>query len=479
VTTWRNHTGNQTCHPREIVSPRSLQDLVELVRRAEREGATVHAAGAGHSWSDVALTDGYLVEPTHLGGLRDTDDGTLTAAAAGASLARVGAGMHLHDLNAALDRAGLALPNMGGYDAQTLGGVVATSTHGSGLRWGPFPDLVRSLELVIAGGEVVRVEPAAGITDPARFAGVYGDSRRLIQDDDTFHAAACGIGCMGLLHELVIDVREKFWLNEVRTLGTWEDVRDTLTAERVLGEGDHYELFVNPYAGDDGKHRVLVTRRRDCPEPDGLPEDKRRRHPLTELEASSPLIWLLLRIGARVLPGLVAKRFDGVLKDMTDDGYANVSYKVFNIGEANHLPAYSMELGVALEGNRHIECIDRLLAIAAERRDREHLFHTSPFSLRFVAPSQSFASMMYGGATMMIELIMIDSTRHGERLLTGYEERLADLDIRPHWGQLNSLTPARVAQLYPRWDDWLSVQSTFNASGVFTSPFARRVGIAG
>jgi hypothetical protein len=308
---------------------------------------------------------------------------------------------------------------------------------------------------------------------------VYGDSRRLIQDDDTFHAAACGIGCMGLLHELVIDVREKFWLNEVRTLGTWEDVRDTLTAERVLGEGDHYELFVNPYAGDDGKHRVLVTRRRDCPEPDGLPEDKRQRHPLTELEASSPLIWLLLRIGARVLPGLVAKRFDGVLKDMTDDGYANVSYKVFNIGEANHLPAYSMELGVALEGNRHIECIDRLLAIAAERRDREHLFHTSPFSLRFVATSQSLASMMYGGATMMIELIMIDSTRHGERLLTGYEERLADLDIRPHWGQLNSLTPARVAQLYPRWDDWLSVQSTFNASGVFTSPFARRVGIAG
>jgi len=107
VTIWRNHTGNQTCHPREIVSPRSLQDLVELVQRAERDATTVHAVGAGHSWSDVALTDGYLVEPTHLGGLRDTDDGTLTAAAAGASLARVGAGMHLHDLNAALAERGV------------------------------------------------------------------------------------------------------------------------------------------------------------------------------------------------------------------------------------------------------------------------------------------------------------------------------------------------------------------------------------
>src|SRR5215216_1050762 len=95
---WRNHTGNQRCRPRDQVAPRSLRELVELVRRAERERTTVHAVGAGHSWSDVALTDGYLVEPTHLDGLRELDDGTLKDAARVASLARVGAGIHLHEL---------------------------------------------------------------------------------------------------------------------------------------------------------------------------------------------------------------------------------------------------------------------------------------------------------------------------------------------------------------------------------------------
>lgn len=477
MSTWRNHTGNQRCHPRDVVAPTSLGELAELVRRAEREGATVHAVGAGHSWSDVALTDGYLVEPKHLGGLRELDDGTLKQSAQAASLARVGAGMHLRDLNAALDSAGQALPNMGGYDAQTIGGVVSTSTHGSGLRWGPFPDLVRSLGIVAAGGEVVRVEPTDGITDPASFARDFGDDQRLVQDDETFYAAACGIGCMGLLHELVIEVREKFWLNEVRELSTWEAVRGSLTADAVLGEGDHYELFLNPYAGRDGEHRLLVTRRSDCPEPVGLPRDKIERHPLTELASSSPITWLALRLLARFAPGLVAGRFDGVIEDMTDDGYANVSYKVFNIGEANHLPAYSMELAVALEGERHVECIDRLLEIAAERRAGERLHHTSPIALRFVAPSRAFASMMHERATMMIELIMIDGTRGGERLLAGYEQRLADLDVRPHWGQLNALTHDRIAALYPRWEDWLAVQRRLNASGVFDSPFARRVGI--
>jgi hypothetical protein len=381
-------------------------------------------------------------------------------------------GTHLRELNAALDAFGLALPNMGGYDAQTIAGVVATSTHGSGLRFGPFPDHVSSLEIVASGGEVVRVEPAAGITDPEAF----GD-RRLIQDDDTFAAAVCGLGSFGLVHAVVLEVREKFWLNEVRTLSTWEEVRDTLTPEGVLGEGDHYELFVNPYAAGDGRHRALVTRRADCPPPAGLPPDRTRRFPLTELEASLPITGVLLRLAARFVPSFIASRFDATLEGMVDDGYADVSYRVFNIGEANHLPAYSMELGVALAEGRHVQAVDRILAMAAERRGRGRRVHTSPIALRFVAPSSAWASMMYEQATMMIELIMVDGTRRGYELLAGYERDLADLGVRPHWGQVNALTAARVRELYPRWQDWLAARSGLAGSGAFASPFGARVGI--
>jgi L-gulonolactone oxidase len=85
--------------------------------------------------------------------------------------------------------------------------------------------------------------------------------------------------------------------------------------------------------------------------------------------------------------------------------------------------------------------------------------------------------MMYGGATMMIELILVAGTRGGDELMAGYEERLADLGARPHWGQYNRLTPERARALYPRWDDWLAVEAQLNASGVFDSPFTARVGI--
>ena len=221
------------------------------MRRAEAEGTTVRAVGAGHAWSDAALTDGYLVAPDGLGGLLDSTTGR--ARRRGGSCA-CSAARTCATLNAALDARGLALPNMGGYDEQTIAGVVSTSTHGSGLDWGPFPDFVRSLDLVVAGGRG-RAHRAGGRHHrPARASTA---TRRLIQDDATFDAAVCGMGTLGLIHSLVIEVREKFWLNEVRTrrhLGGACARR--VTPDGVLGEGDHYELFVNPYAGKDGEHRA-------------------------------------------------------------------------------------------------------------------------------------------------------------------------------------------------------------------------------
>jgi hypothetical protein len=461
------------------VSPCSLEKLVECVQRAEREKTTVRAIGAGHAWSDAALTDGYMIKPDNLGGLLELDDGTLRRPAAelDGALARVLAGTHIYALNAALEKAGLALPQMGGYDGQTIAGVVSTSTHGSGLSWGPFPDLVRSLDLVVAYGEVVRVEPADGLTDRAKFDAVFDGARRLIQDDDTFAAAVCGMGCMGIVHAFVIEVREKFWLKEVRTLTTWEAARDTLTKDGVLGEGDHYELFVNPYPRDDGQHNMLVTRRADCPNP-GVPYDDRTHgHPLTELEASLPVTGFLLRFLARHLPSLMASRFDGVLDEMQDKGYSSISYKVFNIGEANHLPAVSMELCVGIEDDRHLEAVDRMLEIAAQQRKTKRRYHSSPISLRFTKASPAFASMMYGRDSMIMELILVTGTRGGDKLLAAYEEGLAEFDARAHWGQINHLTEAAIRRTYPRWDDWLRVQREFNESGVFDSPFSRRVGM--
>src|SRR5215207_1325240 len=263
-TRWQNHTGNQGVDPLQIVQPATLAELVELVRRAEREGATVRAVGSGHSWSDVALTTGFLVETHGLKRVPDgppallRDDPRIDAS----RLVWTEAGIRLRDLNEILWQRGLALSNMGGYDGQTVAGVVSTSTHGSGLGFGPIADAVRSLDLVATGGRVYRVEPSDGVTDPAAFRSAHPD-RELVQDDDTFHAVVVGIGCMGIVYGATIAVEPAYCLKEVRTLSTWEEVKaDLLDLDSgVLRRHRHYEVLVNPYQRKNGHYRCLVTTR--------------------------------------------------------------------------------------------------------------------------------------------------------------------------------------------------------------------------
>jgi hypothetical protein len=86
--------------------------------------------------------------------------------------------------------------------------------------------------------------------------------------------------------------------------------------------------------------------------------------------------------------------------------------------------------------------------------------------------------MMHDRASMIFELILVTGTPGAYELLAGYEEALADLDARAHWGQYNTLTNERIQATYPRWDEWMSVERQFNSSGVFDSPFTQRVGIS-
>src|SRR5690349_16513453 len=149
--TWRNHLGNQSIDPLRIYAPRSIDEVAEIVRAAEEAGVTARAVGSGHSWSDVALTEGFLMKTDRLARVPAPEPDFLVPAWQSRSVVRAEAGIRIKELNAHLDGSGLALPQMGGYDHQTIAGVISTSTHGSGTGYGPLNDFVHSLDMVVSG----------------------------------------------------------------------------------------------------------------------------------------------------------------------------------------------------------------------------------------------------------------------------------------------------------------------------------------
>jgi FAD/FMN-containing dehydrogenase len=475
--TWRNHLGNQSIEPQRIYAPESIDEVVAIVRAAEAAGAAVRAVGSGHSWSDVALTPGFLLETHRLAELPWPEPDFVRPECADRHLVRVGAGARIQQVNAWLDDHGLALSNMGGYDHQTVAGVISTSTHGSGMTFGPLNDFVRSLDVVAGGGQVLRIERADGPTDPAPFAAHHGERRELVQDDDVFDAVCVAMGSMSVVCSVTLEVEPRYFLREVRVLSTWERVRRELEAGEVLARNRHYEVMFSPY---ERKHDCpcLVTTRNPTSDPGRQLFAKRTRNVLVEALSRFPLTPALLRLVARLFPRLSPWMLENAIRALIKDEYDEVSYRVLNIGAANVLPAISSEIAVPMDG-RHLEAVDAVIEVAREHR-RRGIYQSSPIALRFVRASPASLSMMNGRDTMMMELIELTGVSGADELIAAYEARLGELDGRPHWGQVNSLGGDReqLRSLYPRYDAWLAVRRRLDPGGVFDSPFTRRVGIS-
>ena len=133
---WSNWPTNQVANP--VVGhlwPDSLDEVVTIVREAERLGRGVRAVGSSWSNSDVAVSPAYVVETDKLNRvLTDVLGTSLNDLGRTLRLVHVEAGIKLHALNDLLDDQGLALKTMGGSSGQSLAGVVSTSAHGHGHR---------------------------------------------------------------------------------------------------------------------------------------------------------------------------------------------------------------------------------------------------------------------------------------------------------------------------------------------------------
>jgi hypothetical protein len=81
---------------------------------------------------------------------------------------------------------------------------------------------------------------------------------------------------MGIIYSVVLEGTFSFWLEEVRTLSTWEEMKHELRKGDVLKDNRHYELLLNPYQIDGG-HTSIITTRNVVSPPANLPLTKNNR----------------------------------------------------------------------------------------------------------------------------------------------------------------------------------------------------------
>src|SRR3954470_16805270 len=218
---WVNWSGSQRATPARLASPRSRAELAEAIVAGP---GPVRVAGAGHSFSAGALTSGTLISLDNLARVLDADHES--------GLVRVEGGIRLKALSRELHTRGLAMPNLGDIDAQSLAGALATGTHGTGVRFPNLSGQVVSVELVLADG-----------------------SERTIDGGDELRAARVSLGALGVIAAVTIRCVGSFRLRNDDHPEPLDEVLANVH-ERVEAH-DHFEFWTFPHAD------IALTRTHD------------------------------------------------------------------------------------------------------------------------------------------------------------------------------------------------------------------------
>ena len=425
--TWANWAGNQVCTPADIARPVTDAELVRTVREAAAAGRAVKAVGAGHSFTDVACTDGVLVDLRSYNRVLDVDgDGRLVT---------VQAGISLHRLNAALAARGLALENLGDIDRQSVAGAISTSTHGTGGRLGGLATQVAALELVTPDGAVV------------------GCSEEV--EPEIFRAAQVSLGALGVLSTVTLRCVPAFNLHAVEEVMSLDEVLERF--DELESGNDHFELYWVPHTD------LALTKRNNRTE-----RSVGGRRPGGALWQRTVMenvaFGALCRVG-RAVPRAIPQ-LNRLLAASGRRSYVERSDRVFTT--PRHVHFVEMEYAIARHDLR--AAMRRLVALV----DSSGLRVGFPVEVRTSAGDDIPLSTASGRPTAYIAVHVYRGVVY-EQYFRAVEAIMTGLGGRPHWGKLHFRDAASLAPAYPRWQAWQAARRRRDPGGVMANAYTDRV----
>ncbi|MGW0555333.1 D-arabinono-1,4-lactone oxidase [Streptomyces sp. NPDC002926] len=426
--TWRNWAGNVTARPVREVSPASTRELADAVRQAAEDGLRVKAVGTGHSFTAAAATDGVLIRPDLLTGIREIDRTAMTVT--------VEAGTPLKRLNAALAREGLSLTNMGDIMDQTVAGATSTGTHGTGRESASIAAQIKALELVTADGSLLTCSEK--------------------ENPEIFAAARIGLGALGVIAAITFAVEPVFLLTAREEPMAFDRV--TAEFDALFAENEHFEFYWFPHTGNCNTKRNNRSAGPAAPpgQISGWIEDELLSNGVFQLACS------LGRAVPVTIPA-IAKISSRALSART---YTDIPYKVFTSPRRVRF----VEMEYALPREAAVGALREVKAMI----ERSPLRVSFPVEVR-TAPADDIAlSTASGRETAYIAVHLYKGTPY-QSYFTAVERIMTSHGGRPHWGKVHTRDAEYFAGVYPRFGEFTALRDRLDPERLFGNDYLRRV----
>ncbi|KAI1101018.1 L-gulonolactone/D-arabinono-1,4-lactone oxidase [Jackrogersella minutella] len=187
--------------PELYLQPETLPEIEKIVRVAHKCRRRITTTGCGHSPSSLTCTSSWLVNLDRYNRILSVDVDNCVVV--------MQSGIRLYALCEELEKHGLAMPNLGSINQQSIAGAISTGTHGSSLKHGLMSEDILSLRITVADGTTKFCSP---------------DS-----NPELFRASLLSLGALGIITEVTFRAVPEFTLRwqqtidtDVKMLNTWD-----------------------------------------------------------------------------------------------------------------------------------------------------------------------------------------------------------------------------------------------------------------
>ncbi len=412
MTNWAGNIVYQTDRVREATSTEQVQSIL----RSENK---LKVLGTRHCFNSTADSCDVLLLLKPMRGIElDSDGRTVT----------VEAGVTYGQLGPYLDSKGFALPNLASLPHISVVGACSTATHGSGEKNGNLASAVSAVEMITAGGDLVKLSRAS--------------------DAEGLHAAIVGLGALGVITKITLDIQPTYkvrqYVYENLPLAQLKDHFDEIQAS-----GYSVSLFTD---WQTQRMNEVWTKSRVG---DGH-------------EFTVPREFFGARLATRNLHPIVSISAENCTEQMGVPGPWYDRLPHFRMG---FTPSAGKELqSEYLLHRRH--AVEAILAI--ERMRDQVSPHLLISEIRTIEGDELWMSTCYRQPSVAIHFTWKQDWPAVSRLLPAIERELSPFRPRPHWGKLFAMGRFDLRVRYEKFDEFIRLASLYDPNGKFRNGFLNR-----
>jgi xylitol oxidase len=406
-----NWAGNLTYSTDNLHTPKTVAELQEAIKSCKK----VRALGTKHCFNTIADSTENQISTAAFNKIVSLDKAKNTVT--------VEAGIKYGELCKYLDDNGYALPNLASLPHISVAGACATSTHGSGIKNGSLATAVSSMELVNGKGEVVTLARE--------------------KDGDEFLAAMVGLGAIGIVTKMTLDLQPTFKMKQV----VYQNLPMTELGknfEAIMSGGYSVSLFTD-WTNKNVSEVWIKSKAEDmkeiAPEYFGATLATKNLHPI---EALDPI-------------------------NCTDQmGVEGPWYERMPHFKMGFTPSSGKELQseyfVAFE-----HAYEGFMAI--EKLNEKVSPHLMITEVRAIAADDLFMSPFYKKTCVAFHFTWKQEIPEVMQLLPLIEEALAPFSPRPHWGKLFTLKSSVLQSRIEKLPEFKALMAKHDPDGKFRNEF--------